>query len=385
MSVYHCGSCAAPISPTNARFHCQECPNFDLCTNCSAIGRVGGVHAVTHRTVLIPQSGYAVQSSGQQPSYSQLPVGSPLPTAHTQSPQPTYPPPPPAYPPPPTAYPTPSPQPHGYQQPGAQGQYAGAQPAQAQAAFSGWPALFTSDGAPTTCFTTLMQELFSRLDPSRTGRLTPEAYSQFLDAQGQPLAANSCESPSRCLSVDLDVFHAGKQAFMQASGSDEDRRNRADQVLKATLDMFAVQYVIAERATARPPASNHSSNPFSLRGLTQMVTESMRLPSAMPLLTLNGFIDANVKYILADPSSGWTHLNNALRAFQLPMWQQHGDVPRQLLPAVADSRIGAMAEQSAQDQIAALEMRTRINARANQIMVENAIPGVYYKHEYRKY
>jgi hypothetical protein len=133
--------------------------------------------------------------------------------------------------------------------------------------------------------------------------------------------------------------------------------------------------------------------------MAKVLTEQVIAPtttSPMPMLTLRGFIDATAKYTLVDPSKGWTHLNTALRAYQLPIWRACGDLPRSALPGAPNSGVQAQLAvdaaqqraqlaQSTEDQLAAMELSASINARGNQIMLGNSVPGYTYKREYYRF
>ena len=50
------------------------------------------------------------------------------------------------------------------------------------------------------------------------------------------------------------------------------------------------------------------------------------------MITLQGFIDITTVEVLHDPSKGWIDLNRALQAYNLPIWKEKGDIPRNMLP-----------------------------------------------------
>jgi hypothetical protein len=57
---------------------------------------------------------------------------------------------------------------------------------------STWTPLFTEDMKPSASFMRLIKELFSHLDPQRTGYLSPEAVSEYVDVCGAPPSHNVC-------------------------------------------------------------------------------------------------------------------------------------------------------------------------------------------------
>ena len=61
----------------------------------------------------------------------------------------------------------------------------------------------------------------------------------------------------------------------------------------------------------------------------------------MPLLTLRGFIDSTAMEVLANPSQGWTYLNRALHYYQILIWREKGDIPREMIPMVTAPAIQA--------------------------------------------
>jgi hypothetical protein len=61
----------------------------------------------------------------------------------------------------------------------------------------------------------------------------------------------------------------------------------------------------------------------------------------MPLLTLRGFIDSTAMEVLTNPSQGWTYLNRALHYYQIPIWREKYDIPREMIPMVTPTSIQA--------------------------------------------
>jgi hypothetical protein len=58
---------------------------------------------------------------------------------------------------------------------------------------SGWNEhLFYTNGRPTPAFEAITREFFTILDPQRTGYITPEVLSSFLDASGFKTEDNVC-------------------------------------------------------------------------------------------------------------------------------------------------------------------------------------------------
>lgn len=104
----------------------------------------------------------------------------------------------------------------------------------------------------------------------------------------------------------------------------------------------------------------------------------------MPLLTLNGFIKGEAMAILSNPSQGWSYLNRALRVYQVPVWREKGDVPREMIPMVTPPHIQAITQQiqqNAQNQLNAAKMAADIQRQGNLAAV-NAIGGTQYEYRY---
>jgi hypothetical protein len=69
----------------------------------------------------------------------------------------------------------------------------------------------------------------------------------------------------------------------------------------------------------------------------------------MPLLTLRGFIDGTALDVLSNPEQGRTRLNRALHYYQIPIWREKGDVPREMIPLVTPPAIQARQNQIQQN------------------------------------
>lgn len=172
MSSFICDGCREQIPPQKARMHCQTCPDYDSCTNCYVIGQTVGSHTAQHPITLVRNSGFsgqlhpspqsnAVLSPGNgQRSIGPQPAGNaPLQLQQNNGQPPSY-------------------TPQASNPPNGQN--------------GSWTPLFNPDSSPAPIFVTMMQQIFSRLDPSRTGYLSPEAYSSFMEAQGYPAQQNIC-------------------------------------------------------------------------------------------------------------------------------------------------------------------------------------------------
>lgn len=180
MSNFICNGCREQILPQKARFHCQTCPDYDFCANCYVVGQVSGNHSSLHPTALLKNSGLRNRSSKSEANATLAPgkgqSSSTSQGANLANPQ---------------------------QQPSSSGQSSSnqSQPTGRQAPVTGhntappaWGPLYNPDSTPTPLFVSVIEQIFSRLDLSRTGYLTPEAYSAFQDAQGCAPNLNICIS-----------------------------------------------------------------------------------------------------------------------------------------------------------------------------------------------
>lgn len=75
---------------------------------------------------------------------------------------------------------TPTLQQNGYQEPSATGS-------------TGWRPFFRADMSPSPSFITLMDDVFTYLDPQNHGNLEPDIFSRFLDDLGFATHENTCE------------------------------------------------------------------------------------------------------------------------------------------------------------------------------------------------
>ncbi|KAK0245426.1 hypothetical protein EDD85DRAFT_943853 [Armillaria nabsnona] len=136
--------------------------------------------------------------------------------------------------------------------------------------------------------------IFTYIDPSYTGYLTPEGYSRFLDDQGYLLHENSNLVPNA-------VYGGSKE-------------NMADKALRNAYNLFSIEHVLNPRHN--PPGSTTPSITTQLQGLlgnafNPVMMHSVPLQSSnsqMPLLTRKGFIDITTVEVLSDPSRTWGNL-----------------------------------------------------------------------------
>ncbi|KAF5553488.1 hypothetical protein FMEXI_2405 [Fusarium mexicanum] len=235
-----------------------------------------------------------------------------------QQPQQQYYPPPSQYPPPQQSMYAPHQSPHGYlpndprfAQPGLPTHPPPSQP-------SGWyEHFFYTNGKPTPIFEAMMWQFFSRLDPQNTGSITPEAFSNFLDAQWKYAAE--------------DV---------------------ADAEFLWTLEGFEFDH----KKVVRNPAN-------------------MQMPyGGMPLLTFMGFTDYMAVEFAGDPDDHLGDINAALRYYGV--WPERGPVPRYVLPPTCPPEVtrrvdeaSARCRKASADKINAQLAKARIQGMAGRATV----------------
>ncbi|RKF58048.1 hypothetical protein GcC1_185029 [Golovinomyces cichoracearum] len=163
-----------------------------------------------------------------------------------------------------------------------------------------WEPFFGDDNSPSSIFVALMSSIFNRLDEKRTGYLTPETYSEFLDMQGYPLQAN-----------------IWKMAFAKAAGASS--KDIADLELGLYFSQHSISHILIVR-----PAEPKKTKAYSKKLSNSAINEKM------PLLLRQGFIDICAYDYLKDPSLAYQYLINVLQ--ELKVWKELGDLPRSTLP-----------------------------------------------------
>ncbi|RKF74331.1 hypothetical protein GcM1_240115 [Golovinomyces cichoracearum] len=163
-----------------------------------------------------------------------------------------------------------------------------------------WEPFFGDDNSPSSIFVALMSSIFNRLDEKRTGYLTPETYSEFLDIQGYPLQAN-----------------IWKMALAKAAGAS------SKDIADLELGLYFSQHSISHILIARP------AEPKKTKAHSKKLSNSA-INEKMPLLLRQGFIDICAYDYLVDPSLAYQYLINVLQ--ELKVWKELGDLPRSTLP-----------------------------------------------------
>jgi Zinc finger, ZZ type len=189
--IFKCDSCTQAIAPADPRIRCLICRNYDLCANCAIGERFTGEHLASHQTQVYKESGGIAghlpvlsrnmimytgtpsppgrstrYSSGHDPHQGNTPHPNAAYPANTRGPPPL-----------PTR---PRPEVRASNNP--------------PIAENQWQPFFFADMNPTPTFVTLCNDIFTYLDSSNSGFLTPETYSRFLDDQGYLPNENVCAS-----------------------------------------------------------------------------------------------------------------------------------------------------------------------------------------------
>lgn len=116
----------------------------------------------------------------------------------------------------------------------------------------------------------------------------------------------------------------------------------ADKSLKNAYDMFSIEHILQQRI--QPAHVDPTGTTSLLQGmLGNLYNPSMlRSPALaegpMPLLTRKGFLDITSIEVLADPSKEWGNLSRVIRKYNLPRYNDWGDMPRSVLPDHPDPR-----------------------------------------------
>ncbi|KKK21645.1 hypothetical protein ARAM_005249 [Aspergillus rambellii] len=333
MSLYKCVSCNEFIQATKARLLCASCaPPMTLCANCYVVQNYPPQHqdGSSHSLSLYKHSGFLPTPPPPPPRtqsvrYTHRSSPSrrrPVSAAYSEVP--------PRKPPRPTQ-PETTREPESnegvpiipvsskpvLQDPQQQGTEQYSQP---QHQPTGWTSLFNEDMTPTPCFVRLIEELFHRLDPPRTGFISPEAYSEYLDACGAPPNHNIWKlSRAKTPHHGYDI---------------------ADRELTDHFTSYCIEFSLRPRT---PPATpiNSPLNPLSYFPPAQRETMSQFMPpqtafslsgNQKPMLSLRGWTDLTVLGVLLNPSAAWGQLNRAMKAYHLPIWAECGDIPRGMLP-----------------------------------------------------
>lgn len=364
MPNYSCIACSEVIPEQKARIHCDICPNFDLCANCYVVGAQAGNHASYHPTTLVKVSG--VMSPSMNPP---LPPRRPVPSPSQ----------------PPSAQVNTPPQRSQYTQ-----QYNNTTPTYPQSSFQSssalpspseppqnfsaglrWQILFNGT-QPTPEFIALMDAIFQHLDIGRTGYLTPEVYSSFLDVQGYMIEQN-----------------VWKKSLSATFG--QTKEDMADYEWKSSLDNFSIEHIMVPRSQQPNNDMDNLANSFggllnnNLRNIISSTQPRSVSGGQMPLMTRKGFIDITTIEVLYDPSTSWNNLKRALATYGI--WVERGPMPRDVLPAYPPpailervQRISELAMYKAQTAINAKHAESKLRLKGQQAALDLLDPPVRYYH-----
>ncbi|KAL6236666.1 hypothetical protein BDW75DRAFT_229317 [Aspergillus navahoensis] len=363
MSLYKCTFCNEPIQPTRPRLSCASCiPRMTLCANCYVVQNYPPQHQddESHSISLHIQSGFLpvpppppprVQPVSRSLSAYAVPSRRPVSTANACSDVP------PRKPPRPTKSETeirsevedverrPPTPPLRALDPEQQQRTPDQEPPeyskQPLPTARGWTPLLTEEMKPSPSFTRMMEELFQHLDPQRTGLLSPEVYSQYIEACGAPANHNIYRELT-------DHFTA-----------------------------YSVDFTLHPRT---PPSTPSPLNPLSYLPPSQRATLSPFMPQIpsvsggqKPMLSLRGFTELSHISVLLNPSPAWGQLSRVIKAYRIPVWLEWGDLPRDMLPLgpyqpeVERVRVlleGARA--NAEEELDALHARLKMEERGMQ-------------------
>ncbi|KAL5003092.1 hypothetical protein BDV10DRAFT_180783 [Aspergillus recurvatus] len=376
MSLYKCTSCNEPIQPTRPRLSCASCaPRTTLCANCYVVQNYPPQHQddESHSISLHIQSGFLpvpppppprAQPVSRSLSAYGPPRRRPISTNTYSDVPPRMPPRPtkseteiksevedaerraPTSPPPTALDPeqqqrTPDQQPPDYSE-------------QPLPTARGWAPLLTEEMKPSPSFTRMMEELFQHLDPQCTGFLSPEIYSQYIEACGAPANHNIWKTSNTKSGTDI-----------------------ADRELADHFTAYSVDFTLRPRT---PPSTPSPLDPLSYLPSSQRATLSRFMPQMpslsggkKPMLSLCGFTDLSLISVLLNPSPAWGQLSRVIKAYRIPVWLEWGDLPRDMLPLgpyqpeVERVRVlleGARA--NAEEELDALHARLKMEQRGRQ-------------------
>ncbi|KAF9266082.1 hypothetical protein L218DRAFT_1075092 [Marasmius fiardii PR-910] len=422
--TYSCDFCSQNIPADSPRIHCQICTDYDLCADCTLGERSSKGHSLEHAITIFKKSG----GNGERPTIAEKaslnfegmmtvssptttvrPIPPPLPQRRSGSGQQLPPPLPPRQgssssrtslhsPPPPQVGPqsfqfsvpstptSPHPHPHpthshtmptlpiSQPPPRPIPQRGETLPPSFEQAATSWGPFFNEDMNPSALFCELLDAIFSYLDSTQMGYLTPETYSKFLDDQGYLLQENTWKSalkPQPVLGIPQEYL--------------------ADKALKDAYDLFSIDHITQERpkATVTPCGTSPLTAQFRSLGIDYEPSPS---PAAalissnglMPLLTRKGFIDITCVEVLCDPSRHWGNLTRVVKQYAnspdagtMGEYRIWGDLPRVVLPEVPDpamtervKRLGEVARAKAQQELDASHAMASIRAQGSRNALE---------------
>jgi hypothetical protein len=133
------------------------------------------------------------------------------------------------------------------------------------------------------------------------------------------------------------TFSTGKNAYRTAFANPE---SHADLALKSAYELRSVEHILKLRHGSNPTPQRVGVGPFA-NFLTANAVHTPTYRNPMPLLTLRGFIDSTAMEVLTNPSQRWTYLNRALHYYQIQIWREKYDIPREMIPMITPPTIQA--------------------------------------------
>ncbi|KAI9372956.1 hypothetical protein BJX61DRAFT_552506 [Aspergillus egyptiacus] len=317
MALFKCTLCDESIPPTKPRLSCASClPRMTLCANCHLVGHYPPQHQddASHEVSLHKYSGYLPVPPPPPPrpaparslSISIPPTRKPTRAAPYSEVPPRKP-------------PRPGQQPAQNESnddsapvPGPPEETPQTEPdPQPQRAPTGWTPLLNEDRRPSASFLRLADELFARLDPQHTGYLSPEVYSDYLDACGAPMHHNIWKST--------------------LSQTPLNSHDTADRDLTDHFTSFGVDFTLHPRRRSHSWSTTSRLNPLSYFSPSRITMPSLS-GGQKPMLSRRGWTDLTVCGMLINPSGAWAQLSRVMQQWRLPVWTEWGDLPREMLP-----------------------------------------------------
>jgi len=169
------------------------------------------------------------------------------------------------------------------------------------------------------------------------------------------------------------------------------KESAADVALRRVYDAFSIEYVLRPRAGAPAgPTQNTGHGSLTSALLGAVLNPAAGASQGMPCLTPRGFSDLCQINALSDPPKSWAEFNRILQHYRLPIWQQRGDVPREMLPAVAAphmlSRIANVQASQLQASHAAVQatyQASLLRAKGQRAALDLIGPPTEYEYRYR--
>lgn len=154
----------------------------------------------------------------------------------------------------------------------------------------------------------------------------------------------------------------------------------ADYNLREEYINFSIDHVMAPRPPSTPNTDIRDAY-SSLRNImppaifNSIPTGKSISGNQMPLLTRRGFIDSCANELLYYPNAGFSGVAKAARHYGI--WRELGDMPRNVMPAVAPRElidrvelINIEAKRKAEDLLAAKMIETNIAAQGRRHAVD---------------